>query len=136
MGAIGLLVPSEENQLATSSENKQTSSSQKACGAMDARDKPASFNRMKDKYQLKKNRRVSPRAHEQGSVPLGLPYRSLDRSQKKKGGKKTKQKPAFQRVWGFHRVFLSSKTPTKQTAARAAPQTLVAVGPQEARAHP
>lgn len=27
---------------------------------------------------------VSPRAHEQGSVPLGLSYRSVDRSQKKK----------------------------------------------------
>lgn len=33
---------------------------------------------------------ASPRAHKQGLVPLGLPYRSVDRSQKKKE-KKTKQ---------------------------------------------
>lgn len=67
----------------------------KARGAMDARDKPASFTRMKDKYQLQKG--GSPPEHTSRGrfhwvYRIGL---WIDHRRRRE---KHKQKPAFQRV--------------------------------------
>lgn len=99
---------------------------------MDAQDKSATFTSfclvsLHEKQIPASKTPVSPRAHEQGLVPLGLPYRSVDRSQKKK-----KKKNSISKGWGIQRVFLfSPETWTKQAVTQAALQTLVALGVPE-----
>lgn len=84
---------------------QSTSKHLKACGATDARDKSATFTGFcfvsLHKRQIPASKLpVSPRAHEQGLIPLGLLYRSVDRSQKK-----IEKKNSISKRWGIYRVY-------------------------------